>query len=137
MWELLKEFTPVMAVIVPLVGAIIVWYLNERAKRHWEMYKRKEERYLTLLGSICGFYVGSKDAEQKADFIAELRFAWLYCPDEVIRKGNEFLATVSSGAKCSDQEKEGALAEFVIALRHDLHPGTELTVDDYRNWRST
>ena len=137
MSEFFEDFGPLLTVIVPLVGAIVVWCLNELAKRRWERYKRKEERYVSLLKSLRGFYVSSEDAKQKERFLEELRLAWLYCPDKVITAGNAFLATVATGAKCSDQEKESTLAGFVIALREDLNSSTKLTIDDHRNWRST
>ena len=136
MWEL-KEISPLLAVVVPLVGAVAVWCLNECAKRRWEKYKRKEERYTNLLESLCGFYVSSQNSEQKNKFIQELRLAWLYCPDKVIRAGNAFLATVETNASSSDAEKERALAEFVLALRRNLNCKTRLTVDEHRNWKST
>ena len=137
MWESLKEISPLLAVVVPLVGAIVVWCLNECAKRRWEKYKRKEERYLTLLKSLRGFYVNSQNRDQKEDFIQELRLAWLYCPDEVIKAGNAFLETVATNANSLDETKEGALAVFVLALRRDLNVKTKLAVGDHRNWGST
>ncbi len=137
MWESLKDMSPSLAVIVPLGVVIIGWCLNEWAKRRWENYKRKEERYLILLKSLPGFYVASQNAVEKKRFIEQIRLAWLYCPDEVIRAGYAFLATVSDTATSSDQERERALAEFVISLRRDLKPGTDLTADDYRNLKST
>ena len=74
---------------------------------------------------------------EKERFIEQIRLAWLYCPDEVIRAGYTFLATVSDTATSSHQERERAHAEFVISLRRDLKPGTHLTADDYRNLKST
>lgn len=137
MSEFLKDIGPLLTVIIPLVGAIAVWCLNELAKRRWERYKRKEERYVSLLNSLRGFYVSPQDAKQKERFLEEFRLAWLYCPDKVIKAGNAFLATLAIGAKCSDQEKESALAGFVLALRNDLNSSTKLKVDDHRNWQST
>ena len=126
-----------LKIVIPLTGAIIVWWLNERSKLKWEKYKRKEDRYRGFLESIHGFYVTSQDKEQKEQFLQELRLAWLYCPDDVVKAGNAFLGTVATGGQSSDEVKERALAEFEIALRRDLHGKTELTVKDHRNWRST
>lgn len=137
MWDSLKDISPLLAVIVPLGGAIVVWCLNEWGKRRWENFKRKEERYLTLLRSLRGFYVASQNAEQKERFIEEIRLTWLYCPDEVIRAGNAFLAAVSAETTSSPQEMERALAVFVITLRRDLNRSTNLTVREYHDWRST
>ena len=126
-----------LKIVIPLTGVIFAWWLNERSKLKWEKHIRKEDRYRGFLESIHGFYVTSQDKEQKEKFLQELRFAWLYCPDDVIKTGNVFLETVATGAQFSDEVKERALAEFEIALRRDLHGKTELTVGDHHNWRST
>ena len=44
-------------IVAPVFLAILAWYLNERAKRKWEEYGRKEERYKELLRTLKGFYV--------------------------------------------------------------------------------
>lgn len=129
-----------LKIFIPLAVAIIVWSLNECAKLKWEKHKRKEDRYKGFLESVSGFYVSSHDshdAGQKEKFIKELRLAWLYCPDEVIRAGNAFLDAVTTGAGTSDDDKEQALADFELALRRDLYGKTKLTIRDFRSFRST
>ena len=137
MEDWLKIVIPSASVVVPLVVGIVLWGLNERSKLKWEERTRKEKRYQGFLESIHGFYVTSQDEKQKEKFLQELKLAWLYCPDDVIKAGNTFLGTVATGAQSSDEVKERALAEFEIALRRDLHGKTELTVEDHRIWRST
>ena len=131
------KIIPLASVIVPLTSAIFVWWLNERSKLKWEKHIRKEKRYRGFLESIHGFYVTSQDEEEKEKFLQELRLAWLYCPDDVIKAGNDFLGTVATGGQSSDEVKERALAEFDIALRRDLYGKTKLTFEDHRIWRST
>ena len=133
----LKIFIPLAGIVVPLAGGIFAWWLNERSRLKWEKCIRKEDRYRGFLESIQGFYVTSQNEEQKEKFLRELRLAWLYCPDDVIKAGNAFLGTVATGAQSSDEVKERALAEFEIALRRDLHGKTELTFEDHRIWHST
>ncbi len=41
---------------VPLTGAAIAWFWNERQKRIAEEYVRKEQKYLALIDSLYGFY---------------------------------------------------------------------------------
>lgn len=137
MEEWLKIVIPLAAVVIPLAGGILAWWLNEHSKLKWEKHVRKEDRYRGFLESISGFYIASQDREQKEKFLQELKLAWLYCPDNVIKAGNAFLDTVATGAESSDEEKERALAEFEMALRRDLHGKTKLTVGDHRDWRST
>jgi len=44
----------------------------------------------------------------------------LYCPDEVINKGYNFLSTVHANNESKDEERERALGEFILAIRKDL-----------------
>ena len=134
--EALDSLVPVLAVMIPILAAIVAWWLNERSKLNWERYKRKEERYMGFLRSIPGFYEGSQDEELKERFISDLRLAWLYCPDKVVRAGNEFLAGVTTGSEAMEEEVQTKLAEFELELRRDLLGRTNLTAKDRKNWRS-
>lgn len=106
---------------LPLFGAVIAWFTNEWRKRVAEQYQRKEANYKELLRSLRGFYVGAADAQAlKAEFLNQLNVSWLYCPDEVIKKGYAFLDTVHARQQHTDEEKEKAMGEFVAAIRKDL-----------------
>ena len=87
-----------LKIVIPLTSVIFAWWLNERSKLKWEKHIRKEDSYRGFLESIHGFYVTSQDEKQKEKFLQELRLAWLYCPDDVIKAGNAFLGTVVTGA---------------------------------------
>lgn len=106
--------------LLTFLSGILLWFLNEKKKRIYEEYKRKEERYMVLLNSLEGFYVESCNVEKIGDFLRQLRLCWLYCPDDVIRKANSFLKTVISNHCTSDTEKEDAIGELVLAMRKDL-----------------
>ena len=105
---------------LPLAGAAFVWYWNEREKRLSEEYQRKEAKYVALIESLEGFYEKTSDAGLKNKFLEELNKCWLYCPDEVIKKGYAFLETVQTGANSSDDIKEQALGQLVLSIRKDL-----------------
>jgi len=62
---------PVVGVIITFTGGFVTWYLNERSKRIYEEYKRKEERYSELIRSLKGFYAGSLSKELKDEFLSE------------------------------------------------------------------
>jgi hypothetical protein len=106
--------------LIPLVGAVGAWVVNERRKLAWEQYQRKEERYRELIRTLGGFYVATQDSALKQGFLDQVNALWLYCPDDVIRKAYSFLVTVESGANSSDNAKETACGEFINAIRHDL-----------------
>ena len=128
--------------IVPLLGAAIAWLTNEWRKRIADQYQRKEANYKELVRSLSGFYTGAANAaSMKAEFLSQLNISWLYCPDEVIKKGYAFLATVHTDKIHMDEEKELAWGAFVLAIRVDilsrkLVRKTALTARDFRHFSS-
>lgn len=106
--------------VIPLLGAVLAWFLNEWRKRLWEQYTRKEDQYKQLLLCLRGFYIDTFDKELRADFLDQLNICWLYCPDEVIKKAYTFLETVNTNQKQNDLVKENAAGDFVLSIRRDL-----------------
>ena len=105
----------------PLFGAIIAWIVNEWRKRVWEQYQRKEESYKELLRCLKGFYIGAQNADElKEEFLNQLNRCWLYCPDDVIQKGYNFLDTVHTSKVSTEEVKEKAMGDFVALIRKDL-----------------
>jgi len=133
---------PVIGVILTLIGGFVTWYLNERSKRIYEEYKRKEERYSELIKSLRGFYVDSFSKELRDQFLNQLNACWMYCPDEVIYKAYTFLLMVHTDNKFSDDEKEIAVGELILAIRKDLINRkplrkTELKPEDFKHLKAT
>lgn len=136
-------------ILIPVIGAVIVfvsglatWYLNERSKRIHEEYKRKEEKYSGLIRSLRGFYVDSFNKELRSEFLNQLNLCWMYCPDEVIHKAYNFLLMVHTDQRHSDEEKEKAVGELMLAIRKDLTSRkplgkTNLTPRDFRHLKAT
>lgn len=107
---------------LPFVAAACAWYVNESRKLAAEIYERKERKYAALIEGLQGFMAGVEtDAatKLKQQFLRELNNCWMYCPDEVIRKGYGFLNTVGDSAT-DDTAKEIAVGEFMVAIRKDL-----------------
>ncbi len=48
--------TQLFTIIAPIAVVVIGWYLNERSKRKWELYKRKEDNYKELIRTLRVFY---------------------------------------------------------------------------------
>jgi hypothetical protein len=114
-----------LQLFVPLIGAVIAWFLNELRKQKADLYQRKEAKYIELLSALKGFYVSAivneaEAVDQKRKFLNQIDQCWLYCPDDVIRKGYVFLATIHTDRKSSEEEKQEALGEFVSSIRNDL-----------------
>jgi hypothetical protein len=106
---------------LPLLGAVVAWFINEWRKRLADQYQRKEANYKELLRAFHGFYEGAESAnELKQEFLKQLSVSLLYCPDDVIRKGYAFLETVHAREMRSNADKERAFGAFVLAIRQDL-----------------
>ncbi len=132
-----------LKIALPAAGAILVWHLNERSKIRSEQLQRKEERYKELLRCLKGFYVGSQDSALKSQFIDQVKLCWLYAPDEVVLRANAFFRSIHTerAAPASDEEKERALAEFILAIRQDmlsrrLVTRTSLTTSDWKSFHA-
>lgn len=125
---------------LPLLGAVVAWYINEWRKRVTDQYQRKEANYKELVQALRGFYEGARNADElKLEFLNELNISWLYCPDEVICKAYAFLETVHGRERRSAEEKQLAFGAFVAAIRKDLFSrrlvhSTRLTAEDFRHF---
>ena len=87
-----------------------------------EQYRRREKRYIKLLNSLTGFYQSTSDNELKSKFLRELNKCWLYCNDDVINRSYEFLDSVSENNNSSNEDRELALGNLVLAMRRDMLP---------------
>ncbi len=124
---------------LPLLGAVVAWFVNEWRKQIADQYQRKEANYKELLRSLRGFYVSSNNPDElRREFLNQLNIAWLYCPDDVIKKGYAFLDTVNALNTSTDTDRELALGAFVAAIRRDilsrkLVRKTKLSLTDFRH----
>lgn len=140
--ETINILIPVIVAVIAFVSAVVTWYLNERSKRIYEEYKRKEEKYSELIRSLRGFCVDSFSKEQITEFLNQLNLCWMYCPDDVIHKAYNFLSMVHINQKHSDKEKEKAVGELILAIRKDLVSRkplekTNLKPEDFRHLKAT
>jgi hypothetical protein len=111
---------PLLVAVLSLVGTVGVWRLNEGSEREEAAYLSREERYAKMVATIHGFYEETPSVTLREEFIKQLELAWLYCPDDVIRKGYAFLHTVSDTSNVPEAEQQAALGEFLLAIREDL-----------------
>src|SRR5690606_39031384 len=114
------EWIAAAPIVVPLLAGVIAWFANERRKRTWEEYVRKEQHYIALVRSLRGFYSASASKELRDEFIQQVNLCWLYCPDDVIRKAYAFLDSVHERSGARQEESELALGAFVAAIRKDM-----------------
>jgi len=134
--------TQLFTIIASIAVVVIGWYLNERSKRKWELYKRKEDNYKELIRTLKGFYQEISDNKLRKEFLNKLNLCWLYSSDEVIKSAYSFLDTVHTDTNSSDENKERALSSLMLAMRTDLLSGktvekSKLTADAFRHLRAT
>ena len=139
---MVNTLIPVIGAAILFFSGLVTWYLSERSKRIYEEYKRKEEKYSSLIRSLRGFYVDSFNKELRTEFLNQLNLCWMYCPDDVIHKAYNFLLMLHTDQKHSDEEKEKAVGELMLAIRKDLISRkplekTNLKPEDFRHLRAT
>lgn len=118
----------------PIISGVIAWIMNEKSKRNWENYKRKEERYIRLIENLDGFYAQSSDIHV-SKFVNELRLCWLYASDNVISAANNFIVTIHYQSECSDREKLDSIGKLALEIRKDLkNMKTKLSYKDFLHW---
>lgn len=136
----IKDYPTIAIFAVTALATSSVWFWNERAKRSNHEYARKEQRYLELCKGIRGCYQPA-DPDLKEKFIDELNLCWLYCPDDVIKKGNIFL-DVSTKSESTREAVDNAASAFMLAIRKDAYQRwwswerkTRLEPSDFTGWR--
>jgi hypothetical protein len=144
---------------LPLLGAVVAWFVNQWQQRSRDEYLRKEKLYRDLLDALRAFYESPSNAapssstlsltitqtvQKRQEFLNQLTLAWLYTPDAVIEQAYAFLDTVHANRKplTTDQEKEVALGNVIAAIRRDLFrprlmlwQRTKLSGADFRHLR--
>ena len=110
--------TQFWGIALPALSALVVWWLNERSKRAWEEYRRKEESYRELLRCLRGFYAATADRALKEAFLTQVNLLWIYAPDDVIEAAYAFLETVKTGSPHAG-EKNGRFAKLIETIRKD------------------
>jgi hypothetical protein len=84
----LEDNATVTLFIISAFISIIIWLLNERAKRFNEIHLRKAERYVELIDLIENLMENEEkkkpgDPDLKIKFIHQINLCWLYCSDDV------------------------------------------------------
>jgi hypothetical protein len=121
------DYTPYALIGAAIISALIAaytWHQNEKNKRAFEEYKRKEKMYSGLISSLRGFYAqpetGSVDFDEVEEFIKQLSLCWMYCPDDVIKNAYNFIDSVYAGKRNADKTKEEAYGRVMLSIRKDL-----------------
>jgi hypothetical protein len=136
------KLLPLLLTLLTILGSVLIWYLNEKSKRELNIQKQKEERYKKMVICIKAFTTGSPDVTLRQEFIDQLNLSWVYCPDEVVKKGTYILETMIPNevglSKYTNEEKVKAIGDFFVEIRKDVlnkNPNTKsnLKIEDYKS----
>ena len=128
-----------------VLGGILSWLYNEIQKRRIKLLTEKEKRYENLIRLIRSLGETDDNIVNGNKFIVEFQLCWMYCPDNIITSGNQFLDSMNREKVEIDQNNINKLkGEFILELRKDLmkmsNPilyltrcRTKLKYDDFRD----
>lgn len=107
--------------IIGITGGILTWLYNEVQKRRIKLLSEKEKRYENLIRLLRNLGDVAENNEKGNEFIVEFQLCWMYCPDEIIKKGNLFLDSMNPEIVDRNQKEIDKLkGEFIVELRKDL-----------------
>jgi hypothetical protein len=114
--------------------------LRATLQRESEVLSKRRTVYDELVHGLRVFTSGHsapQTSEASSDFMAAYRHAWMWAPDDVIRKFNEIidLNLLKPDLPKSEHEKHirEAYVAAVVSMRRDAgHADTKLTAVDYR-----
>lgn len=139
---LITKILPFLIAFLTILGSVLVWYLNEKSKRELNIQKQKEERYKKMVICIKAFTTGNPDVTLRQEFIDQLNLSWVYCPDEVVKKGTFVLETMIPNdvgvSIYTNEEKIKAIGDFFVEIRKDIlnkssNTKSNLKVEDYKS----
>ena len=139
-FEITSELIALTSVLSSLIIALFTLYIGpivqERVRIKMEkdmrLWLQKEERFFNMLSLLDSYSTearGAKAKEHQRRFLEAYRHLWLYAPDEIIHKVNDFL--LESGYKYAIYtEAEMTAAELIYSMRKAIFGDTKLTRKD-------
>ena len=114
------------------------WTEEQKEKRKYDLYIKKEQIYLSLQKNMWGFYDNSFDMKKQQNFVEDIQTAWLYCPDSIIFICNNFIKSRIKNSNISKEEAEKIISKLMLEMRKDLLSNkyleeTNLSTSDYLN----
>jgi hypothetical protein len=112
-------WVPVVVAIIAAVSGYLVREFDKRKEREAEEYRRKEERYIDLLNSLSGMRA-TRSRAYLLKFVTDYYLAWLYCPDGVLKRINDFLSLGNPERPSDEENNKRVFGELILAIRKDL-----------------
>lgn len=122
----------IIALFTLFIGPIVQERVRIKMEKEMRLWLQKEERFFNMLSLLDSYSTEARDIKAKEDqrkFLEAYRHLWLYAPDEIIRKVNDFL--LESGYKYAKYTaEEVTAAELIYSMRKAIYGDTKLTRKD-------
>jgi len=133
----------VIASIVTPIVSVLLYYLQATSTKKSEVDKEARqkvaEKYAAIIEEIpFVFFAQIRDKlsaddqlDHKRRFFGQYGHIWLHSvSDDTIRKLNDVIALY--GATPPQDQAGKTVAQFIVAVRREIHGTTTLTAEDYR-----
>lgn len=131
--------------VVTAFASLIVWFLNEWAKRSYDQYQKKIKQYIELIKIIEKTSEKPKGQKCRTELWQQNNQCWLVCSDEVYKKISDYIQKFDDD-NISSKDKANTKNNLMVTLRKDamiimpwdhildrIIPKTSLNYKDYGN----
>ncbi len=127
------SYLPLLVVVIGILPTVLITQISELNKikfekenreenRNYELYKKREEIYNNITESIRSFNALTNDSDKQKLFLATYQKSWLYCPDKIVQKIEEFIdaINVTTNKGVDHQKGNEIIQEIHLLMRRDL-----------------
>ena len=125
----------VLAVALPVLLGLIVWFVQQLVQRSWDHYEQKRRAYLEVVSLFDSLFERG-DAQKRLEYLRAVRGLWLVGSDEVIKAIGNLHASIRDREEPAKYDQ--LYSQVIKAMREDLHrrsylpPGkTSLSAKDF------
>lgn len=126
-----NNYFPILVIVLGIFPTILLTQIGEWNKiqyekqkreedRKFDLYKRREEIYNNLIESIRSFNNLTHNPEGQKLFLATYQKAWLYCPDKIVKKIEQFIDAINADSGLNAKQGIEAIQEIHLLIREDL-----------------
>ena len=122
----------IIALFTLFIGPIVQERVRIKREKDMRLWLQKEERFFNMLSLLSSFSIdagGVKSIDDQRRFLEAYRHLWLYAPDEIIHKVNDFLLE-SGYTYAKYTAEEVTAAEIIYSMRKAIYGDTKLTRKD-------
>ena len=144
-----KDYLPTLGIVLTALLGVIMYALQERAKRQTALAERRQALYEKLIRDLVDLLI-AKTGTERSKLITEIERGWLFASDQVLHASYDFLGIYDrlcthDGRKQTSRaidvltkvrsdtkvrhEVGQSLAKIFLAMRRDIRSETVITSD--------